>query len=85
MTATKQTEGRTLVGTVISDKMDKTITVLVDRRVKHAKYGKYIRRVSKIKAHDENNVGKSGNQVLIKECVPLSKQKSWTLVEVLEA
>ncbi len=75
---------RTLSGKVISDKMDKTITVMIERRVKHPVYGKIISRTSKIKAHDEENVCNLGDVVTIKETRPISKSKSWTLVEVVE-
>lgn len=75
---------RTLTGKVVSDKMDKTITVKIERRVKHPVYGKIITRSSKIKAHDESNQGCIGDVVTIKETRPLSKTKSWALVEVVE-
>ena len=74
----------TMVGRVISNKMDKTITVLLERRVKHPLYGKFIRRSTKIHAHDEDNVCNEGDTVMIQQCRPLSKTKSWTLVKVLE-
>jgi small subunit ribosomal protein S17 len=76
---------RTLTGRVVSDKMDKTVTVLVERRVKHPLYGKYIRRSTKVHAHDEGNVAKMGDVVTIAQARPLSKTKSWRLVEVVEA
>ncbi|WP_049724038.1 30S ribosomal protein S17 [Gilvimarinus polysaccharolyticus] len=75
---------RTLTGKVVSDKMDKTITVLVERRVKHALYGKYVSKSSKLKAHDENNESKMGDTVTIAESRPLSKSKSWALVKIEE-
>jgi small subunit ribosomal protein S17 len=75
---------RTLSGKVVSDKMDKTITVRIERRVKHSVYGKIISRSTKIKAHDENNQCGIGDVVTIKETRPLSKTKSWTLVEIVE-
>ncbi len=75
---------RTLVGKVISNKMDKSITVLVERRVKHPVYGKYMRRSTKLHAHDENNQCSEGDVVTIKECRPLSKSKNWMLVEVVD-
>lgn len=75
---------RVVVGRVVSNKMDKTITVLVERRVKHALYGKYVRRSSRIKAHDANNQCKEGDLVSIAECRPLSKDKNHRLVEVIE-
>ena len=75
---------RTLQGRVISDKMDKTITVLVERRVSHPIYGKFMRRSTKIHAHDEANEGRVGDFVMVEQCRPLSKTKSWRLVKVLE-
>lgn len=75
---------RTVVGRVISNKMNKTITVLVERRVQHPIYGKYVRRSTKLHAHDENNQCHEGDLVAIAEGRPLSKTKVWTLVEVLE-
>ncbi|AKH68605.1 30S ribosomal protein S17 [Spongiibacter sp. IMCC21906] len=75
---------RTATGKVVSDKMDKTITVLLERRVKHPVYGKYITRSSKIHAHDENNECKMGDLVTVCETRPLSKLKSWTLLRVEE-
>ncbi|MDM1248124.1 30S ribosomal protein S17 [Acinetobacter sichuanensis] len=76
---------RTLTGKVVSDKMDKSIVVLIERRVQHPLYGKLIRRSTKLHAHDENNTAKTGDVVTIKESRPISKTKSWTLVEVVEA
>ena len=76
---------RTLTGKVVSDKMDKSIVVLIERRVQHPLYGKLIRRSTKLHAHDENNTAKTGDVVTIKESRPISKTKSWTLVEVIEA
>ena len=75
---------RTVAGRVSSNKMDKTITVLVERVVRHPLYGKYIRRSTKLHAHDENNECQEGDLVMIQPCRPLSKSKSWTLVKVLE-
>ena len=75
---------RTLQGRVISDKMDKTITVLVERRVSHPIYGKFRRRSTKVHAHDEANEGRIGDVVMVEQCRPLSKTKSWRLVKVLE-
>jgi small subunit ribosomal protein S17 len=75
---------RTVDGRVVSDKMDKSITVLVERRVKHPVYGKFIGRSTKLHAHDENNECKEGDLVQIEMCRPLSKSKSWRLVKVLE-
>ncbi len=74
----------TMVGRVISNKMDKTITVLLERQVKHPLYGKFIRRSTKIHAHDEDNVCSEGDTVMIAQCRPVSKTKSWKLVKVLE-
>lgn len=79
----EQNVKRTLTGKVVSNKMDKSITVLIERRVKHPVYGKYITRSSKIHAHDENNVCNEGDVVTIAETRPISKTKSWTLVEVV--
>jgi len=76
---------RTLTGRVVSDKMDKTVTVSIERVVKHPVYGKYLKRSTKLLAHDEENIGKQGDLVSISECRPLSKRKNWKLVEVLEA
>ncbi|MAZ76657.1 MAG: 30S ribosomal protein S17 [Micavibrio sp.] len=72
---------RVLEGTVVSDKMDKTITVLVERRFMHPKYKKYLKRSTKYAAHDENNNFKEGDNVQIIECAPISKRKSWTVIE----
>ncbi len=77
------TVGRTLTGQVVSDKMDKTIVVKRERKVRHPLYGKYIRRSTKYHVHDENNECKIGDTVMIKECRPLSKTKSWILVQVV--
>ena len=74
---------RTLQGRVLSDKMDKSITVAIERKVKHPLYGKFINRTTKIHAHDEQNQCNAGDIVTIRECRPLSKTKSWTLVEVV--
>jgi len=75
---------RTLSGRVVSDKMDKTVTVLIERRVKHALYGKYLSRSTKLKAHDEANECRTGDLVIIAETRPLSKTKSWALVNIVE-
>jgi small subunit ribosomal protein S17 len=75
---------RRLTGRVVSDAMDKTITVLVERRVKHPLYGKFIRRSTRIHAHDEENSCGNGDLVIVEQCRPLSKTKSWRLLEVLE-
>ena len=75
---------RTLTGKVTSNKMDKTITVKIERQVKHPLYGKFIKRSTKVHAHDESNDCNMGDTVKIAECRPLSKSKSWQLVEVVE-
>jgi len=75
---------RSISGRVVSNKMDKSITVLVERRVMHPLYHKFIRRSSKIRAHDENNECGEGDLVMIEECRPISKTKSWRLVKVVE-
>lgn len=74
---------RTLSGRVTSDKMDKTVTVLVERRIKHPLYGKFITRSKKYHAHDDNNQFSMGDMVLIEECRPLSKTKSWKAIKLL--
>ncbi len=75
---------RQLTGKVVSDKMDKTITVLIERRVKHPICGKYVSKSTKLKAHDESNEAKAGDVVTIQESRPLSKSKSWALVKIEE-
>ncbi len=75
---------RTLQGRVVSDKMDKSITVLIERQVKHPLYGKFMKRSSKIHAHDEANECNMGDLVKVVECRPLSKTKSFKLVEIVE-
>ncbi len=79
----KETQPRTVEGRVVSNKMNKTITVLVERSVKHALYGKYLRRSTKLHAHDEDNACNEGDMVRVAECRPLSKTKNWRVVEVL--
>jgi small subunit ribosomal protein S17 len=76
--------GRTVTGRVVSDKMEKTITVLVERRVKHEVYGKYITRSSKLHAHDEKNECNVGDLVTVYETRPLSKTKTWALLRIEE-
>jgi len=73
-----------VTGRVVSDKMDKTITVLVERKVPHPLYKKYIRRSTKLHAHDENNECHEGDVVTIAQCRPLSKSKTWKLVTIVE-
>jgi len=75
---------RTLTGQVVSDKMDKSAVVLVERKVRHPLYGKYIRRSSKLHVHDANNECRQGDTVTIQQCRPVSKTKCWTLLEVVE-
>lgn len=80
----KQKATRTLIGEVTSNKMDKTITVMVERRVMHPLYKKYVRRSTKLHAHDENNDCNHGDVVSIEQCRPLSKSKSWQLHKIIE-
>ena len=75
---------RTITGRVVSDKMDKSVSVAIERLIKHPVYGKYIRRTSKVMAHDANNECKAGDRVQISECRPISKNKSWSVVNVVE-
>jgi len=83
-TATETKALPTLTGRVVSNKMNKTIAVEVERLVKHPRYGKYIRRTTKLLAHDETNQSREGDTVTIAECRPLSRSKSWRLVAVVE-
>ncbi len=75
---------RTIVGRVVSDKMDKTVSVAIERTIKHPVYGKYIRRTSKVMAHDAANECKAGDRVAISECKPVSKNKAWAVVNIVE-
>ena len=75
---------RTIIGRVVSDKMDKTVSVAIERKIKHPTYGKYIRRTTKVLAHDASNDCKAGDRVAISECRPMSKNKSWQVVNVVE-
>ena len=77
-------QSRTMTGLVISDKMKDTIVVMIERRIKHPKYGKYIKRSTKVHAHDAGNESKIGDTVVVKECRPLSKTKSWILESIKE-
>ena len=79
----KQKVSRSITGRVVSNKMDKTVTVLIERKVSHPLYRKYVRRSTKISAHDEQNQCNQGDLVMIEQCRPLSKNKSWRLVKVL--
>lgn len=83
MTST-DTVKRTQTGRVVSNKMDKSVTVLLERQIKHALYGKYIKRSTKVRAHDEENSCGEGDKVVIAECRPISKSKSWRVIEILE-
>lgn len=80
----EQKHTRSLTGRVVSDKMDKTVSVLVERQVKHPLYKKYIRLSTKLLAHDEQNECGEGDTVMIEECRPLSKNKSWRLLRVVD-
>ncbi len=75
---------RTLTGQVVSDKMDKSAVVMVERKVRHPLYGKYVRRSTKLHVHDANNECRLGDTVTIQQCRPLSKTKSWMLLEVVD-
>ena len=74
---------RTVEGRVVSNKMNKTVTVLVERQVKHALYGKYLRRSTKLHAHDEENTCNEGDLVRVSECRPKKKKKNWQVVEII--
>jgi len=82
--STTEAVKRTKTGRVTSNKADKTVTVMLERQVKHPLYGKYIKRSTKVHAHDEENSCTEGDLVMISECRPLSKTKSWRVVEILE-
>ena len=83
--ATEELRGaRTLTGRVVSNKMQKTIAVEIERLVRHPTYGKYIRRTTKLLAHDENGASREGDLVIITPCRPLSRRKSWRLLEVVQ-
>lgn len=85
MTETKtESKGRTISGKVVSNKMDKSITVLVERRVKHPVYGKYVTKSTKVHAHDEANACREGDVVTVREVRPISKTKTWSLVSIDE-
>ena len=81
MMANQEKSARMVTGRVVSDKMDKTITVKIERQVKHPLYGKFIKRSTKVHAHDENNEHKIGDKVTIQECRPISKIKTWIIHE----
>lgn len=82
--AAEQKNRRTVVGRVVSDKMDKTVSVVIERLIKHPSYGKYVRRSGKVMAHDESNECKIGDRVAIAECRPISRNKAWQVVSVIE-
>lgn len=84
MSTAAESVQRSQVGRVVSDKMNKTVTVMLERKVKHPLYGKYIKRSTKVKAHDEENSAAEGDTVRIEACRPLSRSKSWRVVEILE-
>jgi len=77
-------DNRTLQGRVVSDKMDKSITVEIERRVKHPLYGKFVRKTTKVHAHDENNDCQIGDLVIVEQCRPVSKTKKWRYVKLIE-
>ncbi len=81
---TEQKVARSLTGRVVSDKMNKTVTVLIERKVPHPLYGKVVRRSRKYHAHDETNECQTGDLVTIEECRPISKSKAWRITKVLE-
>ena len=82
--AIERSTRKTRVGMVVSDKMQKTVVVSIERRVQHPVYGKMVRRTKKLKAHDEENTAKTGDTVRITETRPLSKDKRWRVVEIVE-
>ena len=82
--AVEQRGERVLTGRVVSDKMDKTITVQIERMIRHETYGKFLRRSTKLLAHDESNTAHEGDMVTITPCRPLSRRKSWRLLAVIE-
>ena len=81
---TAEKKQRTITGRVVSNKMDKTVSVSVERKVKHPMYGKYLRRSTKYMVHDEDNACNEGDVVTFTECRPFSKNKAWRLVEIVE-
>ncbi len=78
-----ESNARSVAGVVVSNKMDKTITVMIERKVIHPLYRKYVKKFTKLYAHDEDNSCKMDDKVLIQECRPISKKKSWRLVKIL--
>lgn len=83
-TTTERNARKERVGVVVSDKMEKSITVAIERRMKHPIYGKFVKKTSKIMAHDEENTAGTGDTVRVMETRPLSKNKRWRLVEIIE-
>ena len=81
----REKRNRTVVGRVLSNKADKSVSVSIERVVKHQVYGKYIRRTTKILAHDEDNRCRVGDAVMIVECRPISKHKSWRVIEIIDS
>jgi small subunit ribosomal protein S17 len=77
-------DNRTLQGRVVSDKMDKSVTVMIERRVKHPIYGKFVRKSTKVHAHDENNECQVGDVIVVEQCRPLSKTKKWRFIKLIE-
>jgi small subunit ribosomal protein S17 len=84
MSEQQAASNRTLQGRVVSDKMDKSVTVSIERRVKHPIYGKFVRKSTKVHAHDENNECQIGDLVIVEQCRPVSKTKSWRFVKLVE-
>ncbi len=82
--AEKQKIQRTVVGRVVSNKADKTVTIAIERLIKHPVVGKYIRRTTKLKAHDEKNECREGDTVAVAECRPVSKSKAWRVIDIVE-
>jgi small subunit ribosomal protein S17 len=83
-TETAKSMARVMTGVVVSNKMDKTVVVMIERRVKHPLYGKFMRRSTKVHAHDVENTCQMGDVVVVQECAPISKTKTWKLIEVKE-
>lgn len=82
--ATEERSKRRVIGRVVSNKMDKTVSVAIERRLQHPVVGKYIRRTTKVMAHDANNECNEGDRVAISECRPVSKNKAWQVVDIVE-
>jgi small subunit ribosomal protein S17 len=82
--AAASVKARTVVGRVVSNKMDRSVSVVVERLVRHPVYGKFVRRTTKVLAHDQDNACKEGDKVAIVECRPISKRKSWRVVEIIK-